>query len=482
MNPTLEQICDIVRGRMVAPGSNVEVRGISTDSRTIEPGEVLVALVGDTFDAHGFIPQAFHRGAAGAVVVEERLSASVLEALGPEFGLIGVDDTLIALGDLAAEVRRNFAGPVVGITGSNGKTTTKEMIASILSMRGSVLKSPGNFNNLVGLPLTLFQLKPGTDFLVLEMGANTFGEVRRLARIARPTVGLITNVGPAHLEGFGDLEGVAKAKGELIEELPDSSIFVLNADDPRIVEKAESFKGSKVVYSANPEQAGASPQVWVKSGRILEPGGREEFWRTRVELHLPAGDIEVVLRGVGEHLEQDALAAAAAAVAVGVDSEAVKRGLESFVPVGGRNRLLRGRNNVRILDDAYNANPASMRAALSTAAKLRGGGRILAVLGDMAELGEQSESLHRQVGAVLWKLGVDEVFLLGRFAGQLRRGAVEHGMEPGRVHLFESLDELIADLMEAVREEDVVMVKGSRVMGMERVVESLAAGATNHAV
>jgi UDP-N-acetylmuramoyl-tripeptide--D-alanyl-D-alanine ligase len=482
LNTTLEQICGIVRGRVVSLGGNPSIRGISTDSRTVEPGEVLVALVGDKFDAHGFLPQAYRRGAAGAVVIEERLSVPVLEALGPEFGLIGVGDTLAALGDLASEVRGSFSGPVVGITGSNGKTTTKEMVASILATRGSVLKSPGNFNNLVGLPLTLFQLKPGTDFLVLEMGANAFGEVRRLTHIAQPTVGLITNVGPAHLEGFGDLDGVAEAKGELIEELSESSTFVLNADDSRIATKAERFKGKKVVFGRKPGSTNLLPQVWLESDRILEPEERGELWRTRVTLHLPDGDVELVLNGVGDHLEQDALAASAVAVAVGVDAEAVQEGLEAFVPVGGRSRLFRGLHGVRILDEAYNANPASMRAALSTAVKLKGDGRVLAALGDMAELGAHSESLHREVGAELGKLGVDEGFLVGAFSEHVRRGAVEQGMEPRMVHRYESLDRLIGELTEVVREKDVVVVKGSRVMGMERVVESLRAGAANHAV
>jgi len=462
MNRKAGELCRAVRGRLIRGRPDATARGVCTDSRTLSPGELFVALSGDRFDGHGFVAEVCSKGAAGAVVHEGRPASGAWDDLRPDFFLIAVKEPLQALGDLAAAVRSTFQGPVVAITGSNGKTTTKEMVAGILSFLGPVLKNSGNLNNLVGLPLTLFRLAPEHRYLVLEMGANAFGEIKRLAAIARPTVGLITNIGPAHLEGFGSLEGVARAKGELLPALPADGTFVLNADDPRLVETAKGFQGNTVTFSRRRPAAVRLKEARIRDNNttvlLMEVGGR---------------DLVAELSGTGEPLEQNALAAAAAAWAAGSDMDAVRNGLRDFRPLEGRTRLLELPRNIRVLDDAYNANPASMEAALNTLVRLKGHGRILAVLGEMAELGEETEGAHYALGLQTAARNLDEVFFVGPHRGMMRHGAVDGGMDSDRIHGFASVESLLEVLPQAVRPGDVLLIKASRVMRMERVLARL---------
>ena len=395
----------------------------------------------------------------------ERIREDELRSLSKRFLLIRVCDTLHALGNLAAEIRRGFQGPVVAITGSNGKTTTKEMVAGILEQRGDVLKNEGNFNNLVGLPLTLFRVRPEHGFAVLELGANSFGEIRRLMEIARPTVGMITNIGSAHLEGFGDLDGVARAKGEMIEQMSDSDVFAVNLDDPRVVSKATRFRGRLISFSRN-----SKAEVQLMHSRPTSSGHSELL------LRINRNEVQVRLEAAGEHTEQNALAAAAAAYAAGADNTAIRMGLEAFRPVRGRSRILSVEGNIRILDDTYNANPASMLAALKMLARIKGKGRAIAVLGHMAELGTHAETAHRELGAHVADLGVNEAFFIGAYAKLTKEGAVSHQMNSTSVHVYESLETLIDELKKSLRTDDVVLVKGSRMARMERVVDTLAEG------
>ncbi|MBI4773626.1 MAG: UDP-N-acetylmuramoyl-tripeptide--D-alanyl-D-alanine ligase [Deltaproteobacteria bacterium] len=465
MNWTPQQVARLVNGHIRSLGDSPRVQLLSTDTRTLKPGELFVPLVGDAFDGHRFVVESERRGAIGALVQIGRMSESELQALSKRFLVILVCDTLHALGNLAADVRRGFQGPVVAITGSNGKTTTKEMVAGILEQRGCVLKNEGNFNNLVGLPLTLFRLGTEHRFAVLEMGANNFGEIRRLMEIARPTVGMITNVDSAHLEGFGDLDGVARAKGEMIEQMSDSGAFAVNLDDPRVASKAARFRGRLISFSRT-----SDADVRLIRSHPTSSGLSELL------LRVGRDEIRVRLNAAGEHIEQNALAATAAAYAAGADSEAIRVGLESFRPVRGRSRILTGEGGIRILDDTYNANPASMSAALKMLARVRGKGRAIAVLGHMAELGPHAEAAHRELGAQVADLGVYEAFFVGPYAESAKEGAVSHQMSSTRVHVFESLESLIDELKKLLQEDDVVLVKGSRTARMERVVNTLAEG------
>jgi len=465
MNWTPQQVARLVNGNILSLGDAPNVQHLSTDTRTLGPGELFVPLVGEAFDGHRFVVESEQRGAIGSLVQIGRISEAELKALSKRFLVIQVCDTLHALGNLAAEVRRGFKGPVTAITGSNGKTTTKEMVAGILEQRGSVLKNEGNFNNLVGLPLTLFRMGTEHRFAVLEMGANHFGEIRRLMEIAQPTVGMITNVGSAHLEGFGDLDGVAKAKGEMIDQMSESGTFVVNLDDPRIAGRTRHFRGNLVSFSrtsdADVQLIQSHPSVSGRSELVLRVG------RDEIRVHLNAA---------GEHIEQNALAAAAAAYATGADPDAIRAGLESFQPVRGRSRILTGRDNIRIVDDTYNANPASMSAALKMLARIKGTGRTIAVLGHMAELGPYAETAHRELGGQVADLGIAEAFFVGEYAKSAGQGAVSRQMNPASVHVFESLEALIEELKPLLREDDVVLVKGSRTARMERVVNTLVEG------
>jgi len=465
MNWTPHQVARLVNGRILSLGNTPRVQHISTDTRTLKPGDLFVPLVGEAFDGHRFVVESERRGAIGALIQIGRISETELQALLKRFLVILVCDTLHALGNLAADVRSGFQGPVVAITGSNGKTTTKEMVAGILEQRGRVLKNEGNFNNLVGLPLTLLRMRAEHNFAVLEMGANNFGEIRRLMEIARPTVGMITNVDSAHLEGFGDLDGVARAKGEMIEQMSGSGTFAVNLDDPRVAGRTAPFHGGLISFSRI-----SDADVQLLQSRPTSSGLSELL------LRVDRDEIRVRLNAAGEHMEQNALAAAAAAYAAGADSNAIRVGLESFRPVRGRSRILGVEGNIRIVDDTYNANPASMSAALRMLARIKGEGRAIAVLGHMAELGPHAETAHRELGEQVADLGMNEVFFIGAYAKSARQGAVSHQMNSSHVHVLETLEALIDELKQLLQEDDVVLIKGSRMARMERVVNALVEG------
>jgi UDP-N-acetylmuramoyl-tripeptide--D-alanyl-D-alanine ligase len=370
-----------------------------------------------------------------------------------------------ALGDLARGHRARFAGPVVAITGSNGKTTTKELCAAILEAAGQhVRRTPGNLNNHIGLPLSILRLARSDGALVVELGMNHPGEIDYLAGIASPTVAAITNVAPAHLGPLGSLEAIARAKGEIFDRLRPEGTAVVNLDDARVVAQAQRFAGRKLGF-------GRSPQADFRAEGIALDAGRPRF-----ALHCPAGRAEVRMGIAGAHLVEDALCAAAAAWATGLVRELAPLGsaLEAFSGVPGRAAMRTTRDGVRVIDDTYNANPHSVAAALRTLAGLRGSGRAFAVLGDMWELGEQAEPLHAACGAEAARTGVDVLVGFGPLSVHLLRGARDAGL----AEVFEARDpaEAAARVRERARPGDVVLVKGSRGMQMERVVRALVEG------
>ncbi len=436
------------------------VGAVGTDSRSLPPDCLFVALRGERFDGHAFVGAAINAGARAVVVDRaghEKLGKLAVPAL-------VVQDTQRALGDMAAAARRSLRQPVVAVTGSNGKTTTKEMIASILAERGPVHRTSGNLNNLIGLPLTVFAWPTEAWAAVLEMGMNVPGEIARLTDIAAPDVGVITMVAAAHLEGLGSLEAVGRAKGELFAHLGEGATAIVNADDEMVQQVAVPLLGARPRLSF-----GTARHADV---RILAHAPRG----TGVDLSLSIREVKVSVRLplAGAHNARNAAAAAAAASALGLTPAQIAVGLEKVRVPGGRLRVIQKTpRGVRVLDDSYNANPASMKAAFATLADLAQGGRRFAVLGDMFELGPTAPALHREVGEAAAASGVTRVLALGPHSAEVARGAVAAG---GAAQSFDDLDSLLRDLDAELRSGDWVLVKGSHGMKMERVVQHLEGG------
>ena len=437
--------------------------GIGTDTRTLRPGELFVALKGERHDGHRFLRKALEKGASGLLV--SSLPPRLRDELGPGGpAVILVDDTLVALQDLALMMRCRSRCTAIGITGSCGKTTTKDLLASILGVRHRVVASQGSFNNEVGVPLTLLRLRPETDFAVLEMGSRAPGHIRDLARLALPDVGVITMIGRAHLQTFGDLRKVMRSKSELLQALPEGGTAVLNADDP-------FFEDMRRMSPCRVLAFGTGRRAEVRgSGISTAEGGGVSFTleirgggKRRIDLNLP-----------GRHNAYNALAAAAAALAAGADLEEIEGGLMNAVATEWRMEMIRKAREITIINDAYNANPESMRAALEAMNEIAARSRAIAVLGDMAELGSQSEQAHREVGSMAVDYGTDVLITVGRKARLIARTARERGLPKGSVFTAGDVDEAAAILRAILEPGDVVLIKGSRFMGMERLVEMVA--------
>lgn len=450
-------------GRLVGSGEG-EVRGFSIDSRSIRPGELFFALSGEKVDGHQFVADALRKGACGAVV------SRVPEGLEPELlaqgGLVIVDETLAALQKLALHFRQTAAIPVVAVTGSNGKTTTKDLIASVLAAKFHVLKSRGNFNNEIGLPLTLLELLHRYDIAVLEMGMRGLGQIEELCRIALPNYGVITNIGIAHYELLGSRENIAAAKGELLDSLPDNGVAILNRDDPysvRLGEKlAQQRPQLKIVYY------GFHPEADVRARNLTASAGGTEFTVTADQLSLPA-----FLPLWGPHNVQNALAAVAVGLNCQIPLKSCLKGLADAVISEKRLAQLPGINGSLIIDDTYNANPNSTIASLAVLKELPGK-RKIAVLGSLKELGAIAEQGHRDVGREAAKLGIDFLFSVGQEAQWIAQEAVKWGMKPECARWCHSKEEIVELLQQLLTEDDVVLVKGSRALAMEDIVKEVA--------
>jgi UDP-N-acetylmuramoyl-tripeptide--D-alanyl-D-alanine ligase len=458
---TLDAVLKATGGALVGRRDRRRFTAICTDSRALRAGELFLALKGDNFDGHDFILQVIAASAAGVVAAREQLGA--MDAGSLPVPMIMVEDTLTALGDLAAFWRRRHAVPLVAITGSNGKTTTKEMAAAIVARHRPVLKNHANLNNLVGLPLTLLQLSTSHQAAVVEMGMNHPGEIARLTEIAAPDVGLITNVQPAHLEGLGSLEGIQAAKGELFAGLARKATIVVNRDDPRVVQLAASFPGRQVGFST------LDPAADVALAKVIAM----DLESTRFLLRLGGETQEIRIHVAGRHHLTNAVAAAAVGWALKVPSGDIAEGLASFRPFDKRMEILALRGDVHLINDTYNANPGSMTAALQTLRALAGGGRSVALLGDMLELGERSPELHREVGRVAAREAVDYLLAMGKQADYLLKGAAEGGMAADRLIQGSDHKELAQKVLELLVPGAWVLMKGSRGMRMEKAVEAL---------
>jgi len=438
---------------------------IVTDSMKIKRGSVFVALKGERHDGHRFVADAVRRGAA-CVIVHRPLHGKILD----KTTTVRVPDTLRALGDLAYYRRQQFAPRVLAITGSNGKTTTKEMIAAILeeawldgeSLCGKVLKTEGNFNNLVGLPLTLLRLRKRHKVAVVELGTNHPGEIQRLAEIADPDAGIITSVAAAHLEGLKSLAGVAREKGALYQNIRPRGTIAVNLDDPWVRKLAARFKGKKITY-------GRLGQVRAQSRRLRGTTGMQFV------LHAGLRRCNVELNYLGQHNISNALGAAALALGAGVKLPAIRRGLERVRPFSMRMQIEESKG-VGIINDTYNANPASMQAALQTLAEIDCRGNRIAALGDMFELGKQSAKEHRQLGKFAASVKIDALYLLGKQATEVRKGALQHGLRPEQIFIGKDHADLVRRLRERVKKGDWLLLKGSRGMRMETILGELRSG------
>ena len=446
-----------ISGRLIQGDLGCKATGITTDTRTLRTGDLFVALKGPRFDGHHYVDQAFEKGATAALVSEPLKPGALPE----EKVVILVKDTLLALGDLSALWRRKFPVTLIGISGSNGKTTTKEMLAGILELEGPTLKNPGNLNNWIGLPLSLFSLNKDHRFAVIEMGMNRSGEIARLCQIARPDVGLLTNIGPAHLEGLGSLSAVAQAKGELFEALEPDDWAVINYDDPRIRDLARSCQARKITFGQDPEaEVGADRLSLTPQGisfQILFQGEQEDIF-------LPIQ---------GEHNTSNALGAAAAALALGLSLQKVRQGLEGFKLPEHRLQLKKGIKGIRLIDDTYNANPASLKAALTTFQSLRQGKRGGLVLGDMLELGDQALEAHREIGKRIGDMGIDYLLTIGPLSQGLFSEALGGLRPPQKGFWMQSHQEIIDQLITIIQEGDILLIKGSHGMDMEAIVRAL---------
>lgn len=439
MKFTLSEIAHITKGQLT--GNDRVVSGLSTDTRDLQQGNLFVALVGERFDPHELIVagEAKH---AGALLVEHELNAA-----NPQ---IVVRSTYVALQNLARAWREKFKIPVIGITGSNGKTSVKELTRQILSTQGDVLATKGNLNNHIGVPLTLLGLNENHRYAVIEMGANHAGEIASLAKLANPDVGVVHNIGPAHLEGFGSLEGVARAKAELYRYMNPQGIAVVNADEPY-----------RPLWQ---EDIGERTQISFGIQQNADVSGQKiDLNLTRIST--PAGEIHVRLQVPGQHAIYNALAATAVCTGLGIELGDVQAGIESTKPVPGRLVRLEGIRGACVLDDSYNANPASLSVALDVQAQEPGTHWL--VLGDMGELGGESIALHRKAGIMAKKSGVAR--LLG--VGELAIHAVET-FGSGGEH-FSDHPEVIEILQHELHEQVCVLVKGSRAMHLEKIVEGI---------
>jgi len=436
-----------------------EVRGVSTDSRTVEPGQLFVPLRGERFDGHDFIDSVVEKGITAVLAEEGFLRRQPLSGRFSAATVISVPDTLAALGDLAAAHRRRFTLPVVAITGSNGKTTTKEMLAAILEQTGPGLKTEGNLNNLIGLPQMLFRLDGAARWGVLEMGMSEPGEIDRLAEIAAPQTGIVLNAFPAHLESMGSVEAVARAKGELLLRLPPGGSAIVNADDPLIARQPSGPGVRRVTFGLGRADVSAS--------EIGSLGLEGQCFL----LHLGGSSCSVILKAYGRHAVYNALAAAAAAHALGLEPEIIRSGLERFLPCDKRFRAEEV-NGLVLIDDSYNANPASMEAALTTLAELKGNRRAFVALGDMLELGGDEAQLHRSLGTRAAGVA-DRLYLCGSLTAHTAEGALKAGMKTSDILSGQSHAEIVADILSHAVAGDFVLVKGSRGMAMEKVAEGL---------
>ena len=440
----LSEVAKAVNGQLL--GADIEVKSIGTDSRNIVQNQLFIAIKGENFDGNTFASAAIIQGAAAVLVSEPNASARPA---------VMVADTRLALGALAKYWRNQFKLPLVAVTGSNGKTTVKEMLVAILNAANkNVLSTQGNLNNDIGMPMTLLNLQQKNDIAVIEMGMNHLGEIDYLTRIAQPSVALINNAGTAHIGELGSRDNIAKAKGEIFAGLSDNGIAVINNDDD-YAEYWQSLNLGKKIITFGLNKAADISATFAENADLTE-----------VHLTTPTGSVSFNLALLGKHNISNALAASAAAVALGISNKDIARGLSNMQAVYGRLQRKAGFNNAVLIDDTYNANPDSMKAAIDVLAVQK---NTIFVMGDMAELGENAPQMHADIGIYAQQKGIGQLFVFGALSVKASQSFGE-----GAKH-FEDLESLVSALKIQMKQGVTVLVKGSRFMQMERVVKPLLA-------
>jgi UDP-N-acetylmuramoyl-tripeptide--D-alanyl-D-alanine ligase len=443
----LSEIAKSLNGTLI--GADAKICGVSIDTRTLQTGNLYIAIAGKNFDGHDFVNSAQAAGTV-AVLTHKKLDTNLPQVL--------VENTHSALGELAAVWREKMPAKIVGVTGSNGKTTTKEMLAAILSVNDSILFTQGNLNNDIGVPLTLLKLSPENRFAVIEMGANHVGEIAYTSKLTNADVVIITNVGAAHLEGFGDVKGISRAKGEIVETLNPNGVAVLNRDDA-FFDYWQNVAGTRKIRSF-----GLHENADVRAENINEKIENYQFL-TCFDLICANEKISVNLPLAGNHNVLNALAATAATFSLGISLEQIKQGLESMSPVKGRMQLLRGNLGSTIINDTYNANTSSLQAALDVLQKCDGEHWV--ILGAFGELGENSENIHFEMGETLKNVGVKRLFAVG----ELTKNTVAAFGE-NTTH-FETQTDLITAVQNLLTGNETILIKGSRSQRMENVTAAL---------
>lgn len=457
----LSQVLLATGGRLASGRTEASFRSICTDTRAIEPGDLFLALVGEQYDGQDYVDEAVKKGAAGIIV--NRLPSNKMSV-----PVILAEDTMKALGDLAA-YRRSLMHDlqVMAITGSSGKTTVKEMAASILGEEYNVLKTKGNFNNLIGLPLSLLPVDSHYDVAVMEMGMNQPGEIARLTEIADPDIGCITNIQDAHLSGLDDINGVARAKGELFKGIKAWGKLVVNIDDKRVRSLARRCSQEKITYGRN-------RQAFIRATHISSLGEKGMSFT----LHIGLDKIRLKMQGLGAHNVMNGLAAAGLAYAVGADIQEIVSGLEKFRPYDKRLQVQQMSGGLKLVNDSYNANPASVLAALETVQDISRGNKAVVVLGDMLELGNQSVASHSFIGESIGNLSFDYLLAVGSYADIVVDAAHGSGMKKSQAMKFNSKKDITNWLKDSVRKGilssgDWILLKGSRGMQMETITTDL---------
>ncbi|MDI6791840.1 MAG: UDP-N-acetylmuramoyl-tripeptide--D-alanyl-D-alanine ligase [bacterium] len=456
---SITDLLKAVQGELIAGSGRAEIKAIGTDTRCMSPGETFIALKGENYDGHRFVKEALARGSQGIIISDPEAASGIQNQMRQDQFLVKVKDTTLALGKIGRFCRNRYDMPVVAITGSNGKTTTKDMLASILGQERRVVKSEANFNNQIGVPLTLFKISKETEGVVLELGTNHPGEIAYLAEMSSPSHGIITNIGEAHLEYFKTKEGVAKAKAELLENLGGEGTAILNGDDHYLARMAKDFQGRLITF-------GFEEGNWIRAVDIREYPGKVEG-----KLIGPV-EIEISLPLPGRHNIYNALGAAAAGLILGIKPESVKEGLAGASLAKYRMEILE-LGSVIVIGDCYNANPSSMRVAIDTLVGLPRRGRKVLVMGDMLELGGDGEMLHRQIGRYLVAAGCDFLVTVGELAAIAAGEAVAVGMKAKNVLSLSCNEEATDRLQKILKDDDTVLIKGSRKIKMEEILTAL---------
>jgi UDP-N-acetylmuramoyl-tripeptide--D-alanyl-D-alanine ligase len=457
MQFALRDFVQTAKGRLISGDAGRTFEKVSIDTRTLEPGDLFFAIQGPKFDGHDFLGEAVKRGASG-LVIENNDRLSLLQG-GVLPDVIQVPHAIAALQDLARWIRSRSKARVIGITGSNGKTTTKDMLASILAVSGRTLATRGNLNNYLGVPLTLCRLEGDHRFVVVEMGASQEGDIGLLAEIAKPEVGVITNIGKAHLQGFGSAEGILRVKKALFDALPEDGTAVINLDDP-LLSPLRKLSGCRVLTF------GTNGTADVSCVRVLSE------MPLRFVLRLRGGESEVRVPLCGLFQVQNALAAAAAAIGLNIDTAGIVAGLESFTPTAMRMQVLEHKSGAVIVNDAYNANPSSVRASVESFCRSFSGKPLWLVLGDMLELGDFSRQEHEELGFWLAALPFERIFLYGRETKYLCAAAKtkNHALQ---IEHYGEKETLQTDLLQALSSRPAILFKGSRGMKMEDIIKNI---------